>query len=367
MLLLDLPIYSLGIAIAGGFFQKIIAKNTTVPTSAHHVFTTVKDNQTSAKITVVQGESEIAAQNELLGEFMLTGLRSAKRGDVDIDVIFDISADGIVSVSAIDVQTGLRQSITVTASSGLTEDEIKRAAADNEEWLLGQKEDPQIDARKAAVEKLIKEFEEFWPQLSAAASKGLGREALQSAQAALSVARLQIEQRDLAGLAASADRLERMLAALRGAVQRGKPPGAAWAWDPPGESSPRSSSRGGTTIARARCWRPCVPGRRRTCSSRPTCARASSSARRWSESTRTWAAPVPRPRRRSSPGWPRRSRSRSGRPRSRSPRPRPRSRGGRTRGCRQPGPTHPRGSKCPPRRGTMARRSPSRRSPRRTA
>jgi molecular chaperone DnaK len=227
MLLLDVTPHSLGITIAGGFFQRIIPKNTTVPTSAHHVFTTVKDNQTSAKITVVQGESEIAAENELLGEFMLTGLRSAKRGDVDIDVIFDISADGIVSVSAIDVQTGLRQSITVTASSGLTEDEIKRAAADNEEWLLGQKEDPQIDARKAAVEKLIKEFEEFWPQLSAAASKGLGREALQSAQAALSVARLQIEQRDLAGLAASADRLERMLAALRGAVQRGKPPGAA--------------------------------------------------------------------------------------------------------------------------------------------
>jgi molecular chaperone DnaK len=227
MLLLDVTPHSLGITIAGGFFQRIIPKNTTVPTSAHHVFTTVKDNQTSAKITVVQGESEIAAENELLGEFMLTGLRSAKRGDVDIDVIFDISADGIVSVSAIDVQTGLRQSITVTASSGLTEDEIKRAAADNEDWLLGQKEDPQIDARKVAVENLIKEFEAFWPQLAAAASKGLGREALQSAQAALSVARLQVEQRDLAGLTASADRLERMLAALRGAVQRGKPPGAA--------------------------------------------------------------------------------------------------------------------------------------------
>jgi molecular chaperone DnaK len=227
MLLLDVTPHSLGITIAGGFFQRIISKNTTVPTSAHHVFTTVKDNQTSAKITVVQGENEIAAENELLGEFMLTGLRSAKRGDVDIDVIFDISADGIVSVSAIDVQTGLRQSITVTASSGLTEDEIKRAAADNEEWLLGQKEDPQVDARKAAVEKLIKEFEEFWPQLSEAANKGLGKEALQSARAALSVARLQVEQRDLAGLAASADRLERMLAALRGAVQRGKPPRGA--------------------------------------------------------------------------------------------------------------------------------------------
>ncbi|MGE5047845.1 MAG: molecular chaperone DnaK, partial [Deltaproteobacteria bacterium] len=119
MLLLDVTPHSLGIAIAGGFFQKIIARNTTVPTSAHHVFTTVKDDQTSAKITVLQGESEIASTNELLGEFMLTGLRAAPRGKVDIDVIFDISADGIVSVSALDVQTGARQSITVTASSGL--------------------------------------------------------------------------------------------------------------------------------------------------------------------------------------------------------------------------------------------------------
>src|SRR5207253_2155282 len=132
MLLLDVTPHSLGIAIAGGFFQKIISKNTTVPTSAHHVFTTVKDDQTSAKITVVQGESEAATDNELLGEFMLTGLRAAPRGAVDIDVIFDISADGIVSVSAIDVQTGTRQSITVTASSGLTEDEIKKAARSNE-------------------------------------------------------------------------------------------------------------------------------------------------------------------------------------------------------------------------------------------
>src|SRR6266849_5846174 len=142
MLLLDVTPHSLGIAIAGGFFQSIIPKNTTVPTSAHHVFITVKDDQTSAKITVLQGESEIAAQNELLGEFMMIGLRKAKRGEVDIDVIFDISADGIVSVSALDVQTGLRQSITVTASSGLTEDEIKTAAKANEEWMLGQKHDP---------------------------------------------------------------------------------------------------------------------------------------------------------------------------------------------------------------------------------
>src|SRR5256886_7868729 len=149
MLLLDVTPHSLGIAIAGGFFQKIIPKNTTVPTSAHHVFTTVKDDQTVAKITVLQGESELSPENELLGEFMLTGLRAAPRGGVDIDVIFDISADGIVSVSAIDVQTGTRQSITVTASSGLTEEEIQQAAAANQDWSLGTDMGPGFPDRTA--------------------------------------------------------------------------------------------------------------------------------------------------------------------------------------------------------------------------
>jgi molecular chaperone DnaK len=226
MLLLDVTPHSLGIAIAGGFFQRIIPKNTVVPTSAHHLFTTVKDNQPSAKIIVGQGENELAAQNELLGEFMMEGLRAAPRGGVDIDVVFDISADGIVSVSAIDVQTGLRQSITVTSSAGLTEEEIKAAAAANEDWMLGQKEDPKLEGNKAAVEKLIKEFEEFWPRLAEAAATGMGPQILQGAQAALSVARLQIEQRDHEGLSGSAERLERMLEALRATVARGKGKGS---------------------------------------------------------------------------------------------------------------------------------------------
>ncbi|HET7788384.1 MAG TPA: molecular chaperone DnaK [Myxococcales bacterium] len=221
MLLLDVTPHSLGIAIAGGFFQKIIARNTTVPTSAHHVFTTVKDDQTSAKITVLQGESELASTNELLGEFMLTGLRAAPRGKVDIDVIFDISADGIVSVSALDVQTGARQSITVTASSGLTEDEIKKAEEANADWMLGQKEDPQFEERKTRAEELFREFEALWPRLTRAAQNGLGQEPVQRAQAALSIARLQVAQRESEGLAASLDRLERMLGALKGAVERG--------------------------------------------------------------------------------------------------------------------------------------------------
>jgi molecular chaperone DnaK len=221
MLLLDVTPHSLGIAIAGGFFQRIIPKNTTVPTSAHHVFTTVKDDQPSAKITVLQGESELSSENELLGEFMLTGLRAAPRGGVDIDVIFDISADGIVSVSAMDVQTGARQSITVTASSGLTEEEISKAAQANEEWLLGQKEDPEFQDRKTKAEALFKEFEELWPRLTRAAQNGLGQEPLSRAQAALSVARLQLAQKDSESLGGSIDRLERMLGALKGAVERG--------------------------------------------------------------------------------------------------------------------------------------------------
>ena len=126
MLLLDVTPHSLGIMIVGGYFHRLIQQNTTVPTQASHIFTTVKDNQTSVKILVLQGESDRAEENELLGEFVLTGLRRAPKGEVEIEVTFEISADGIVSVSAKDLETGLEQSITVTATSGLTEDEIQQ-------------------------------------------------------------------------------------------------------------------------------------------------------------------------------------------------------------------------------------------------
>src|SRR5437763_14465963 len=152
---------------------------------------------------------------------MLTGLRAAKRGAVDIDVIFDISADGIVSVSAIDMQTGTRQSITVTASSGLTEDEIRKATQSNEDWMLGQKEDPEFQERKTRIEELFREFEALWPRLTRAAQNGLGQEPLQRAQAALSVARLQLAQKESEPLAGSIGRPERRLQALQGALERG--------------------------------------------------------------------------------------------------------------------------------------------------
>ena len=144
ILLLDVTPHSLGIMIVGGYFHKLIEQNTTVPTSESHVFTTVKDNQTSVKILVLQGESDRAEENELLGEFVLTGLRRAPRGEVEVEVQFHISADGIVSVKARDLETGLEQSITVTATSGLTEDEIKKMVEANKDYMVEVRSGPGV-------------------------------------------------------------------------------------------------------------------------------------------------------------------------------------------------------------------------------
>src|SRR5262245_20305130 len=157
ILLLDVTPHSLGIMIVGGYFHKLIEQNTTVPTSESHVFTTVKDNQTSVKILVLQGESDRAEENELLGEFVLTGLRSAPRGEVEIEVTFEISADGIVSVAAKDLETGAEQAITVTATSGLTEEEIRRMVSESREHLLEVKRDDEAEARRQGAEKVLDE------------------------------------------------------------------------------------------------------------------------------------------------------------------------------------------------------------------
>jgi len=224
VLLLDVTPHSLGIMIVGGYFHKLIEQNTTVPCSKSHIFTTVRDNQTSVKILVLQGESDRAEENELLGEFVLTGLRKAPRGEVEIEVTFEISADGIVSVSARDLETGLKQSITVTATSGLTEEEIRRMIQDNKEYLVQQRASEEFERQRQAVEKILDELDPLFPQVEAIiAGSEFGQDAIRKARQVVTRARDAIEARDSRALADSMETLNRTLTMFRGVVSKVRP------------------------------------------------------------------------------------------------------------------------------------------------
>ncbi len=140
VLLLDVTPLSLGIATFGGHFARLIERNTTVPVRKGHIFTTTRDNQSAVKIRVLQGEADAAAENDLLGEFVLTGIRPARKGEPEIDVSFDIDANGIVSVSARDLATGKEQSITVNATGTLSDEEIQQIIEDQELYEVALKE-----------------------------------------------------------------------------------------------------------------------------------------------------------------------------------------------------------------------------------
>ncbi len=131
LLLLDVTSHSLGIKMSDGSFYKLIESNTTIPTSHRHIFTTVRDNQEAVTIIVLQGEHDEADLNDKLGEFTLTGLRRAKKGEVDIEVDFEVDANGIMKVTARDLGTGKEQMITISAQSKLSEEELRGLVAKN--------------------------------------------------------------------------------------------------------------------------------------------------------------------------------------------------------------------------------------------
>jgi molecular chaperone DnaK len=221
ILLLDVTPHSLGIMIVGGYFHKLIEQNTTVPTSKSHVFTTVKDNQTSVKILVLQGESDRAEENELLGEFILTGLRRAPRGEVEVEVTFHISADGIVSVKAKDLETGLEQSITVTATSGLTEDEIRKMIEDNRDYMVDVRAGQEFDKHRHAAEKLLDEIEGLFPQVSEIISgSDFGQDAVKKARGVCERARQAIVAKDVVVLTDTTEALTRTLNMFKGVVSK---------------------------------------------------------------------------------------------------------------------------------------------------
>ena len=188
VVLLDVTPLSLGIETLGGVFTKLIERNTTIPTKKSQVFSTAADNQTSVEVNVLQGEREMAAYNKSLGRFQLDGIAPARRGVPQIEVTFDIDANGIVNVSAKDLGTGKEQQITISGSTALNDDEVERMVKDAEahaEEDAKRKEEIEVrnnaDALVNATEQTLQEVGDKAP----ADVKSAAEEAIAEAKQAL--------------------------------------------------------------------------------------------------------------------------------------------------------------------------------------
>ncbi|MBO4440760.1 Hsp70 family protein [bacterium] len=165
MLLLDVTPHNLGIAVGKDLFYTLIPKNSTVPTSVDDIFVTSRDNQDKAKILLLQGESQIASENEILGEFELDGLRPAKRGEVKIKVTYEIDINGIVTVQAMDLETGVSQRITVASTGNMSKEELAKKIEENSDYYLDLAEKTMIDEIVQSIENYLFELEMMKPKL----------------------------------------------------------------------------------------------------------------------------------------------------------------------------------------------------------
>jgi len=170
----------------------------------------------------MQGENDQADKNELLGEFILTGLRRAGAGAVEVEVTFEINADGIVSVHAKDLETGKEQSITVTATSGLTQDELRDMIDAGEQYAVERKRDEEFESKKQEAEGLIHEIERLFDKVAkVVGGSDYGRDALEKAHGVIERTRIALDRHDTAAIKEQVDALSRTLRMFKGVVQKG--------------------------------------------------------------------------------------------------------------------------------------------------
>ncbi len=205
VLLLDVSPLSLGIETLGGVFTKLIERNTTIPTRKGQIFSTAQDNQTAVSIRVFQGEREMAAGNKLLGQFDLVGIPPAPRGIPQIEVTFDIDANGIAHVAAKDLGTGKEQSIKITASSGLSEEEIKGMVKDAEAHAAEDKNRKEVVETRNHLDSLIYSTEKSLKEYSGELEAGVK----QNIEAELEKAKKALESEDAQTIRSAADELSR--------------------------------------------------------------------------------------------------------------------------------------------------------------
>jgi molecular chaperone DnaK len=203
VLLLDVTPLSLGIETLGGVFTKLIEKNTTIPTRKSQTFSTAQDNQTAVTIRVFQGEREMATDNKLLGQFDLIGIPPAPRGLPQVEVTFDIDANGIVNVHAKDLGTNKEQSIRITASSGLSEEEIKKMVREAEAHAADDHSRRQQAEARNKLDNLIYTTEKTLKDSGA----DLDEASRKQVEEALAAAKTKLESKDAAEIDKAAETL----------------------------------------------------------------------------------------------------------------------------------------------------------------
>jgi molecular chaperone DnaK len=238
VLLLDVTPLSLGIETLGGVMTKLIERNTTIPTRKSEVFSTAADNQTSVEIKVYQGEREMAASNKLLGAFHLVGIPPAPRGIPQIEVTFDIDANGIMHVMAKDLGTGKEQKITITSSSGLSKQDVERLVKDAEAHAAEDRSRREEIEAKNHLDSLVYQVEKM---LNENREKISGSD-VQNLESAISEARKAMEQGGTDNLRKATDNLQKASHKLAEVMYSQQGAGAG-----PGGAQPGGEQQGGAS------------------------------------------------------------------------------------------------------------------------